>query len=302
MFSPFEDSTMTSFNIFNFDMFYSSFVINPELTPFVVLLENIATLFVEFPWYYYATAIEIVPTLYCATKCANAASYFLGSLLFFSLVSYVATNAIIVNSERSAINENAFFIYLVSFFNKSMIFPYLGKAGKKYFSFFLYLFLFILFCNLFGLMPGCIAITSNLTVTFFLSSVSWLGIFFAGLYLHGIRFFSSFFPSKVPFALAPFLMCVELVSYFVRIASLSLRLFANIVAGHILLDTISLFFYYAVSTSTVSVNYGTTVCALVLLFLLSVMLVFELLIGILQAYIFVVLSIIYLRDSLELHV
>jgi F-type H+-transporting ATPase subunit a len=78
---------------------------------------------------------------------------------------------------------------------------------------------------------------------FYLVSV-WLSILFVGLYLHGFRFFASFFPSKVPFVLSPFLMFIEFISYLVRLVSLSLRLFANIVAGHILLDTISMFFFY----------------------------------------------------------
>ena len=102
--------------------------------------------------------------------------------------------------------------------------------------------------------------------------------------------------------LAPFLMSVEFISYVVRLASLSLRLFANIVAGHILLDTISLFYYYLNMTVNVSFNYATMICGFVLIFLLFVLVFFELLIAFLQAYIFVVLVIIYLNDSIHLHV
>jgi len=183
-----------------------------------------------------------------------------------------------------------------------MVLPYLGNAGKRYFSFFLFLFYFILFSNFLGLVPCFFPITSQLSVTLFLSFISWLSIFFIGLYLHGIRFFSSFFPSKVPFVLAPFLMSIEFLSYLVRLASLSLRLFANIVAGHILLDTISLFYYYMTMSTTTQLSsaYGAT-SYLVWGLLLS-MIVFELLIALLQAYIFVVLVIIYLNDSLHLHV
>ncbi len=188
------------------------------------------------------------------------------------------------------------------FVYSNMVLSYLGLDGRRYFSFFLFLFYFILFGNLLGLVPSFFPLTSNLSVTLFLSSISWLSIFLVGLYFHGIKFFSSFFPSKVPFILAPFLMSVEFISYLVRLASLSLRLFANIVAGHILLDTISLFYYYLNITVNVSFNYATTLCGLVLLFLLFVMIFFELLIALLQAYIFVVLVIIYLNDSIHLHV
>ena len=93
-------------------------------------------------------------------------------------------------------------------------------------------------------------------------------------------------------------MSVKFLSYIVRLASL----FANIVAGHILLDTISLFYYYMNITVNVSLNYATALCGFALLLLLFVMIFFELLIALLQAYIFVVLVIIYLNDSVHLHV
>lgn len=122
-----------------------------------------------------------------------------------------------------------------------------------------------------------------------------------GLYLHGINFFSSFVPSKVPMVLVPFVMFVEIASYFVRIGSLSLRLFANILAGHILLDTISLFVYYTISTMSVSFSYSTLLVGLFIFCFLIVLFIFELIIACLQAYIFVVLSAVYLRETLMLN-
>ena len=142
---------------------------------------------------------------------------------------------------------------------------------------------------------------SNFSMTLFLSSISWLGIFIVGLYLHGVHFFSSFVPSKVPVVLIPFVMFIEIASYFVRIGSLSLRLFANILAGHILLDTISLFVYYTISTVTVSISYSTLVIGLFIFCFLIVLFIFELIIACLQAYIFVVLCAVYLREALVLN-
>ena len=129
-----------------------------------------------------------------------------------------------------------------------------------------------------------------------------MSIFFIGLFYQGMGLFSSFFPVKVPFYLAPFLMFVELISYTVRLASLALRLFANIVAGHILLDTISLFIYYGSVSIQASTGSSSILAAFSLLFLLLVVLSFELLISFLQAYIFVVLVIIYMNDSINLHI
>jgi ATP synthase subunit 6 len=123
-----------------------------------------------------------------------------------------------------------------------------------------------------------------------------------GVHMHGLSFFSNFFPSKVPYILAPFLMFVELMSYVIRILSLALRLSANIVAGHILLDTTSVFFYYICATAATSLSVCTLVTSIFLLMLIICLTLFEFIIAIVQAYIFVVLSIIYLNDSLHLHV
>jgi F-type H+-transporting ATPase subunit a len=97
-------------------------------------------------------------------------------------------------------------------------------------------------------------------------------------------------------------MSIEFLSYLVRLASLSLRLFANIVAGHILLDTISLFYYYMTMSTTTQLSSAFGATSYLVWGLLLSMIVFELLIALLQAYIFVVLVIIYLNDSLHLHV
>lgn len=195
-----------------------------------------------------------------------------------------------------------FFHTISDFVYSNMILPYLGNSGKRYFPFFLYLFFFIFFSNFLGLIPGFFALTSHLSVTLFLSSICWLSILFVGLYMHGFRFFASFFPSKVPFALSPFLMFIEFISYWVRLASLSLRLFANIVAGHILLDTISMFFFYMDMSVDTCLHIEKFAVGFFLWFFLFVMILFELIIAILQAYIFVVLAVIYLNDSIHLHV
>lgn len=133
-----------------------------------------------------------------------------------------------------------------------------------------------------------------------ISFTCWLGIFFIGIRLFGSHFFSMFRVSGIPRVFIPFLALVEIISYVFRFISLSLRLFANIVAGHILLETIYLFLF----KSTLSNNSNNILLLLFILLpslLFLVLILFEMVIAGLQAYIFIVLFLIYLKDSLYLH-
>lgn len=218
------------------------------------------------------------------------------SSMFF-IVAYYSLLYIIVLSCRGT----WWFSRLYTFLYTQLMLPYVGDAGKRYFPFFFYMFFFIPSSNFIGLVPNVYSITGNLAVALFLSLVSRLGIFFVGLWVHGISFFSAFVPSKMPYVLVPFLVLVELISYIIRIASLALRLFANILSGHLLLDTISMFLYYTAATATAGAGYYAALFGALFALLLCVTLLSELIIAVLQAYIFVVLSVIYLNDVLALH-
>jgi ATP synthase subunit 6 len=127
----------------------------------------------------------------------------------------------------------------------------------------------------------------------------WWGIVLLGFYAYGLHFFEMFFASGVPFRLVPFLTFIELISFVFRSVSLALRLFANLVAGHILLDTVSLFIYDLINP--LMVQFNSLILIILPLILCIVLICFEFVVAILQAYIFVILSVIYLKDIYAFH-
>jgi F-type H+-transporting ATPase subunit a len=176
----------------------------------------------------------------------------------------------------------------------SIICNYLPNEGKIYFPFFFYLFLFICTSNLIGILPYSFTITSHLSITFTLSFIVWFGCVIIGFQENGLRYFSLFFPRGIPFKLVPFLVAIELISYIFRSVSLALRLFANIVAGHISLDTLALFIHKMLYPSTITVS--SFLISILPFFMCIVLILFECVVALLQGYIFVVLSCIYLKD------
>src|SRR6056300_1803635 len=120
-------------------------------------------------------------------------------------------------------------------FVAEMVRANVGSEGRPYFPFVFTLFVFILFSNMLGLIPYSYTTTSQIVVTFVLAAVIFIGVTLIGLIKHGLHFFSFFVPSGAPKALIPFLVVIEVISYFVRPVSLSVRLFANMLAGHTML-------------------------------------------------------------------
>jgi F-type H+-transporting ATPase subunit a len=291
MYSVFEPSIVTSV-IYIFDSF-TFFLRNLGLTD-LVMVEDGSLCTLEYNNDSGLFLIEMMHG-YASVFCSQA--LVVEWLILTFILEYMYIKTIRLTNDVSFVLFNT----LSNFVYNNIVLDVLGVKGTKYFSFFLFLFYVIIFSNVFGLIPNVFAMASNFSMTLFLSSISWLGILIVGLYLHGINFFSSFVPSRVPIVLIPFVMFVEIASYFVRIGSLSLRLFANILAGHILLDTISLFVYYTISTVTASFSYSTVIVGLLMFAFLIVLFLFELIIACLQAYIFVVLCAVYLRETLMLN-
>lgn len=177
----------------------------------------------------------------------------------------------------------------------NLVNSYLPYEGRIYFPFFLYLFMFICVNNLIGILPYSFTTTSHLSITFTLSFIVWYGCVIIGFQENGLRFFSVFLPRGIPFVLVPFLVAIELISYIFRSVSLALRLFANIVAGHILLDTLALFIHKMLFPSMITF---TKIIIAILPFIMCIVLIlFECVVALLQGYIFVVLSSIYLKDT-----
>jgi F-type H+-transporting ATPase subunit a len=165
-----------------------------------------------------------------------------------------------------------------------------GQDGMRYFPFVFTLFMFILFCNLLGLVPYNFTPTSHIVVTFVMAMVVFIGVTIIGFARNGVGFLRLFAPSGVPILLLPLICVIEFISYLTRPISLSIRLFANMMAGHTMLKV---FAGFVVSLGILA---GWAPLAFVVaLFGL------ELLIAFLQAYVFAILACIYLNDALNLH-
>lgn len=176
---------------------------------------------------------------------------------------------------------------------KGMIITNVGKNGVQYFPFVLTLFIFVLLGNLLGLIPGAFTYTSHIAVTFFLSFFIFTAVTLIGLWKHGFKFFGLFFPSGAPLWTAVILVPIEIVSYLSRPVSLGVRLFANMVVGHVLLKVMAGFV----------VSLGSLYLISGILPLVSVMAitVLEILVAIIQAYVFAILTTVYLNDAINLH-
>lgn len=170
------------------------------------------------------------------------------------------------------------------------------KIGQIYFPFMYVLFSFILINNLIGMVPYSFAGTSHFILTFSLSFTIVLGATILGLNKHGFKFFSLFVPSGCPLGLLPLLVLIEFISYLARNVSLGLRLAANILSGHMLLNILSGFTYNIMTSGIIYLFLGL----LPLLFIIAFS-GLELGIAFIQAQVFVVLSCSYIKDSLELH-
>lgn len=169
-------------------------------------------------------------------------------------------------------------------------------AGQIYFPFIYVLFSFILIHNLIGMMPYSFASTSHLVLTLSLSFTVVLGATFLGFNIHGLKFFSLFVPAGCPLGLLPLLVLIEFISYLSRNVSLGLRLGANILSGHMLLNILSGFCYNIMSSGFVFLFVGLIPLAFIIAFS-----GLELGIAFIQAQVFVVLTCSYIKDALDLH-
>lgn len=175
-------------------------------------------------------------------------------------------------------------------FIANMLRENVGSEGRRYFPFIFTLFMFVLFGNLLGLLPYSFTFTSHLAVTFVLAAVIFLAVTVIGFARHGLHYFRMFFPHGAPLWTAVILVPIELVSYLSRPISLSVRLFANMTVGHVMLKVLAGFV----------VGLGLIAGWLPLAALVGIT-ALELLIAVLQAYIFTILSCIYLNDAIHMH-
>lgn len=172
----------------------------------------------------------------------------------------------------------------------------LGKKGEVYFPFIFSLHILLLFCNLFGMVPYSFTVTSHIIFTFSLAFALFIGINIIGLREHGIKFFSLFLPKGVPLIIMPLLVTIEIISYIIKVFTLSIRLFANMTSGHTLLKIIAGFAWTMLQTGGLIAFFH-----IIPLFLLLILIGLELGIAALQAYVFTLLTCIYLNDVLDMH-
>ena len=172
-----------------------------------------------------------------------------------------------------------------------------GDEGKRFFPFVFSLFMFILLGNLLGLLPYAFTFTSHIAVTFALAALVIVVVTIVALAIHGTHFFSYFFPEGAPKLLAPLIIPIEIISYLSRPVSLSVRLFANMVAGHVMLKVFATFVVMIGSAAGVLGLIGAVLPLAVNVALVG----FELLVAFLQAYVFAILTSIYLHDAVHLH-
>jgi ATP synthase subunit 6 len=171
-----------------------------------------------------------------------------------------------------------------------------SREANKYFPFMFFLFSFILFSNLVGMVPYSFCVTSHMCVTFTLGIMVWVANFYIAITTHGIHFFSRFMPSGAPFAIMPFLIGIEILSYVFTAISISVRLFANMMAGHSLLKILAGFAWAMLGAGAIGV-FGAGVTLSVVLCITGL----EFGIAFLQAYVFTMLSCMYLNEGINLH-
>ncbi|RVT97078.1 F0F1 ATP synthase subunit A [Rhodovarius crocodyli] len=181
-------------------------------------------------------------------------------------------------------------------FIMGMVVEQVGEEGKRYFPFVFALFMFVLLGNVLGLLPYAFTYTSHIVVTFGLAAIVIITVTGVALARHGWHFFGYFFPEGAPLWLAPIIIPVEVVSYLSRPLSLSIRLFANMVAGHVMLKVFATFVVMLAGLGVVG-----PVLSLLPLSLNVALMGFELLVAFLQAYVFAILTCIYLHDAVHLH-
>ncbi len=178
----------------------------------------------------------------------------------------------------------------------SMCVDTIGPEGKKFFPIVFTLFFFILFGNLLGVFPYFFTFTSHIAVTMALSLFVFILTTVVALREHGLHFFSYFKPEGIPPVLAPLMVAIEIISYLSRIISLSVRLFANMMAGHVMLKVFGSFIVMLGGVGILGL-----VPAGLSLAVNSMLIGFEILVACLQAYVFAVLTCIYLHDAVHLH-
>ncbi|MBL4722037.1 MAG: F0F1 ATP synthase subunit A [Alphaproteobacteria bacterium] len=216
---------------------------------------------------------------------------FTNASLFMTIAMVLISAFMILGMRRSAIIPNRWqcAVELSYEFVANLLRDTVGQEGRKYFPFVFTLFMFILFGNLLGMVPYSFTFTSHIIVTFALAFIIFVGVTVLGFAKHGLHFFSFFVPPGTPLPMYPLLIPIEVISYLSRPISLSVRLFANMLAGHTLLKVIAGFVATLGFFGILPLAFVVALTGL------------EILIAFLQAYVFTILTCLYINDALHMH-
>jgi F-type H+-transporting ATPase subunit a len=215
-------------------------------------------------------------------------------LAVFSIWTKVGT---LIPTRMQALGELSYI------FIADMIRDNVGSSGIKYFPFVFSIFLSVLLGNLMGMIPYAFTSTSHIIVTFTLAMVVFLFVTILGLVKHGWKFFSLFAPAGLPAYLMPLLIPVELISYLSRPITMAVRLFANMVAGHAMMKVFAGFATMVIGFAAAQSGFTSTVgiFSIIPISMNVIMTGFEIVVATLQAYVFTILTCVYLNDAIHLH-
>ena len=211
---------------------------------------------------------------------------------FFMILTIISVSFLLLTSIKNkkliptrlqSISE-LFFEFIANMINDNI-----GEKGQKFFPLIFTLFTFILFGNLLGLLPYSFTFTSHIIVTFVLAVFIFLLVTLVGIFIHGFKFLNLFVPKGVPIVMLPLMVPIEIISYLSRPISLSIRLFANMMAGHTMLKVFAGFIFSLGVFGVAPLIVDVALTA------------FEVLVAFLQAYVFTVLTCLYLNDAINLH-
>ena len=222
----------------------------------------------------------------------NIGLYLISGTMLVLLVSFIANNNDKIIANTWSLSAESVYDTVHSI----VINQINANKGQIYFPFIFALFIFILVNNLIGMIPYSFASTSHFILTFSISFTIVLGATFLGFQKHGLEFFSLFVPAGCPLGLLPLLVLIEFISYLARNVSLGLRLSANILSGHMLLNILAGFCYNIMNSRLLFFFLGLIPLAFIIAFS-----GLELGIAFIQAQVFVVLTSSYIKDALDLH-
>jgi len=215
----------------------------------------------------------------------NASLFMLFSAVAICAVLFLGTKEKKLIPDKLQLISELFYNFIAKMINDTA-----GSKAKPYFPFIFSLFMFVLFCNMIGMLPYSFTVTSHIIVTLLMAIFIFIAVTIIGFLKHGFGYLKLFVPSGVPIVLLPLITIIEIISYLSRPVSLSVRLFANMMAGHTMLKV---FGGFVISLGMLGgwLPLGFSVALTGL----------EILVAFLQAYVFAILTCIYLNDALNLH-